>query len=171
MGGADVRKVPAAEDVTQCGEGGELAAAAVHARDGRGGRGAQVDAADRGAVRVPPGDWAQEGLADALHADADVAADVIRVVRLLIGRGAHRAGQDEVAEAGGKAFDLGFDPAGHVDVRAGRDVTVGPQRLLAGRGAGRIGDPGLNHEHVRVLRVLARRHFGLGRGDLLERAA
>ena len=92
-------------------------------------------------------------------------------MRLLIGRGAHRAGQDEAAEAGRKAFDLGFDPVGHVDVGAGRDVTVSPQRLLAGRGPGRIGNAGLNHQHVRVQRVLARRHFGLGRGDLLERAA
>ena len=92
-------------------------------------------------------------------------------MRLLIGRGARRSGQDEVAEAGGKAFDLDFDPVGHIDIGAGRDVTVGPQRPLAGRGAGQIGDPGLNHEHVRLLRVLARRHFGLGRGDLLERAA
>ena len=40
MGRTDVRKVPAAEDVTQGGEGGELAAAAVHARDGRSARGA-----------------------------------------------------------------------------------------------------------------------------------
>ena len=40
MGGTDVRKVPPAEDVTQGGKGRELAAAAVHARDGRGARGA-----------------------------------------------------------------------------------------------------------------------------------
>jgi hypothetical protein len=92
-------------------------------------------------------------------------------VRLLVGGGAHGAGQHEVAEAGREPLDLRLDPAGHVDLGAGWHVTVSPQRLLAGRGAGRIGDAGLDDEDVGAVRVRARRHFGLGRGDLLERAA
>jgi hypothetical protein len=140
----------------------------VHARQRRGGRRAEVDAADRGAVRVPPGHRARHGLPDRLHADGDVAADVVGVVRLLIDRGAHRPGQDEVAEARGEPLDLRLDRRGHVHVGPGGHVAVGPQRLPARRGAGRIGDARLDDEHVGTLRVLARRDLGLGRRDLLE---
>ena len=62
----------------------------MHAGDRRSRRRAQVDAADRRAVRIPPGHRPEDGLPYGLHADADVAADVVRVVRLLIGGGAHR---------------------------------------------------------------------------------
>src|SRR6266566_8464362 len=114
-GRADVGDVADAEDVAERGQRGQLAAAAVHAGDRRGRRGAQVDAADRRPVRVPPGHWAQDGLPQRLQADADVAADVVRVVRLLAGGGAHGAGQDQVAEAGGEPLNLRLDPVGHVD--------------------------------------------------------
>ena len=167
-GGTDVGVVPDAEDVAEGGQGGELTAAAVHARDRRSRRGAEVDAADRRPVGVPPGHRAQDRLPQGLPADADVAAHVVRVVRLLVGGGADRAGQDEVAEARGEPLDLRLYPAGHVDRGSGRHVAVGPQGLPAGRSARRIGDAGLDHEHVRVLRVLARGYFGLGGGDLLE---
>ena len=170
-GGTDVGVVPDAEDVAEGGQGGELTAAAVHAGDRRSRRGAEIDAADRRPVRVPPGYRAQDGLPQGLPADADVAAHVVRVMRFLVGGRADRAGQDEVAEPGGEPLDLRLDPAGHVDLGSGRHVTVGPQGRPAGRGAGRIGDARLDHEHVRVLRVLARGHFGLGRGDLLEGSA
>ena len=61
----------------------------------------------------------------------DVAADVVRVVRLHRGRPVRRAGQDPVAEPGREALDLGLDPVGHVDRRAGRDVAVRPGGRLA----------------------------------------
>jgi hypothetical protein len=167
-GGADVGSLADAEHVPQCGPCGEFAAPAVHAGDRRGGRRAQVDAADRRAVRVPLDGRPEHGLQHGLHADRDVAAHVVRVVRLLVGGGADGAGQDQVAEAGREPLDLRLDPAGHVHVGAGRHVRVGPQGVAAGRGAGRIGDGWLHDQHVRVLRVIARNDFGLGGGDLLE---
>jgi hypothetical protein len=167
-GRADVGDLPDAEDVAQRAAGGEFAAPAVHAGQRRGGRRAQVEAADRGPVGIPPGHRAQRGLPHRLHADGDVAADVVGVVRLLACRGAHRPGQDEVAEAGGEPLDLRLDRRGHVRGGPGRHVAVGPQRVPARRGAGRVGGPRLDHEHVGALRVLAGRDFGLGRGDLLE---
>src|SRR4029077_1244317 len=106
-----------------------------------------------------------------LHADADVATDVVRVARLLADGGTHGAGQHGGGEAGGEPLGLRLDPVGHVDVRTGWHVAVGPQGLLAGRGAGRIDHAGLDHEDVGLVRVLAGRYVGLGRGELLERAA
>src|ERR1700731_1749871 len=90
-GPADVGDLADAEPVAQGGERGEFAAAAVHAGDGRGGRGTQVDAADRGAVRVPLDGRPEHGLLHGLHADRDVAADVVGVVGLLGGGGADGA--------------------------------------------------------------------------------
>ena len=171
MGRADVGGLADAEHLAQRGQGGQFAAAAVHAGDRRGGRGAQVETADSGAVRVPADGRAEHGLPHALPADRDVAADVVRVVRLLGGRGLDRPGQDEIAESGREPLDLRLDPAGDVHVRSGGHVGVGPQRLAARRSPGRIGHAGLDDQHVRVLRVPARGHLGLGGGHLLIRPA
>jgi hypothetical protein len=122
-------------------------------------------------VRVPPRHRARHRLPQRLRADADVTADVVRVARLLAGGGAHGPGQHEVAEAGGEPLDLRLDPAGHVDIGTRRHVAVGPQGLAAGRGARGVRHAGLDHQHVRGLRMPARRDLGLGRRDLLERAA
>jgi hypothetical protein len=92
-------------------------------------------------------------------------------VGLLVDGRAHRPGQDEVAEAGGEPLDLRLDRRGHVHVGPGGDVAVGPQRVPARGGAGRVGDPGLDDEDVGAVRVLARGDFGLGLCDLLERSA
>ena len=91
---------PAAD--AQVGErrpGGAVAAHAVHAAARRGGRRAQVDAGQRGAVRVPPRRGPEERLPQRARPAVDVAADVVGVVPLHVGGGLDRPGQDQVAEA------------------------------------------------------------------------
>jgi hypothetical protein len=167
---AQVRPVPDAEHVPERGQRGQFAAAAVHGRAGRGRRRAQVDAPQRGPVRVPARHRPRHHLAHGLHAAGDV-ADVVRVHRLLLGRGPGMPGQHQVGEPGGEPLDLGLDPCRHVHRRPGRDMAVRPERVLSPGGAGGIRRARLDHQHVRRIRVLAAGHRGLAGGDLLERAA
>ena len=74
---------------------------------------------------------------------------------------ATRPVQDEVPEARGEAFYLGFDPLGHVEGRAVGDVAVGPDGVLALGGAGRVEEALLGEQDERPLGVLAPRYGGL----------
>ena len=105
---------------------------AVDAAARRGGGGAQVDALQRGAVRVPAHRRPEDHLAERGGARVDVPAHVARVVLLLVHRGAGRAAEDQVAKARGGALDLRLDPLGHVHVGPVGDVAVGPQCVAAG---------------------------------------
>src|SRR5690348_17560959 len=82
---AIVRLYPAAQ-IGQGGSGGRSTAHAVHAAARRGGRGAQVDALERGTVRVPPWHRARHGLPERPRPGVDVAADVVGVVGLITSR-------------------------------------------------------------------------------------
>ena len=150
---------PDAEHVAERGQRGQFAAAAVHGGTGRGRRRAQVHAAQRGPVRVPPGHRPGQHLAHGLRAAGDVPADVVGVHRLLLRRGPGVPRQHQVGEPGGEPLDLGLDPRGHVHRGPRRDVAVGPQRVLAAGRPARVGDARLDHEHVRRLRVLAAGHL------------
>ena len=137
---------------------------------GGGGR-AQVDVLERRPVRVPLEGRTEHGLDQAGRAPGDVAAHVVGVVPLLVGRGQDRAGQDQVREPGCEPLDLGLDGRRHVHVGAGGDVAVPPQRLLAVRGPGGIGHPGLDDDAVGTVRVPAGLDVGLAGRHLGERAA
>ena len=57
----------------------------------------------------------EDQLTDVLDPAVDVAADIVRVVRLHARRPMRGPGEDAVAEARREAFDLGLDPVRHVD--------------------------------------------------------
>ena len=78
----------------QGGPGGPDAAHPVDPAARRSRGRAQVDPASRGGVWIEPGDRAGEELSDVLDPGVDVAADVVRVLALEVGRQADRAGQD-----------------------------------------------------------------------------
>src|ERR1019366_4951358 len=104
------------------------------------------------------------------RASADVASDVVGVVRLGF-CGIHgRAPEDEVHEPGCETFDLGLDASGHVDRRASRHVAVGPERLLSGRGSGWVHDAWLDDDAVGAIRVATGRDVSLALGHLGEGA-
>ena len=81
------------------------------------------------------------------------------------------AGEDDVAEAGGEALDLGFDDVGAVDGGAVGDVAVGPGGVLAFGGAGGVEEAGLDEEDEGTVVEAAVEGVVLGVGDLCERAA
>jgi len=92
-------------------------------------------------------------------------------VLLHLGRGADRAGEDPVGEAGGEPLDLGLDARRHVDRRARRHVAVGPERRPPGRRPAVVDDRRLDDEAEGGLGVAAGVHLGLGPPDLGQRAA
>src|SRR5437762_9303033 len=138
---------------------------------GWGRRRADEDAGVRGRVRIAADRRPGPELAEILEAAEDVAADEVRIVVLDLGRSPGRNRQDPVPGARGEALDLAQDRLGHVDPRAVRDVTVGPDGVLALRRARWIEQRGLRQEHERALRDAAAPNGVLARGDLLERAA
>ena len=69
----------------------------------------QEEPLDRRAVRRQRRDRPQDELPEPVAAAADVAADEVAVARLEIGGAEDVAGENEVAEAGGVALDLGLD--------------------------------------------------------------
>src|ERR1700712_3624969 len=85
------------------------AAHAVHGAAGMGGGAGHVEAAQRGAVARELRRRAEDELLVELHrAAAEVAADEARGLGLRGGGAADRAGQDERAEAGCEALQLGL---------------------------------------------------------------
>ena len=149
------RRAP--EVVVEHGAGRVDTAHPVHPSTRGGGCRAQVDVLQRGPVRVPPDRRSEHGLHQGRRPPGDVPAHVVGVLALLVDGGEDRAGHDQVREAGGEPFDLGLHGRRHVDVRAGGDVAVAPQRLSAGRGPGGVGHPGLDDDAVRTVGVPARR--------------
>ena len=95
------------------------------------GRRAQIDPLQVRAVRVPARRGPQHGLAEVGHAPVDVPADVVGVVRLELGGGHRRAGEDEIPKPGCEPLDLGLDALGHVDGRPRGHVAVAPQGVTA----------------------------------------
>jgi len=142
------------------------AAHAVDAAARRGRRRTEVDAAARRGVRVEPGDRPGEELAEILEAAVDVAADIVRVVGLDLGRQADGPGEDRIPEAGREPLDLGLDPGAHVERGAARDVAVRPAGVPAVRGAARVEAARLDdivEQTIRALEfsILAKYAFGL----------
>src|SRR5690606_23911752 len=123
--------------------GSPVAAHTVNAAPRRRGRRAQVHALERRVVGPGGLAGAKEELEPRVRPTCDVAADEVWVV-LLQSAGAHfGAHEDGVAETGREPFDLGFNATGDVlscgglQVR-GREVSVGPERVLPRRRAGGI---------------------------------
>ena len=137
--------------------GGVQTAHAVDAGTGRGRGRAQVQAGCSGRPRPQRHHRAGEQLAQVGDAAGDVAADVVGVVRLDLGRGGAAAAEDRSPEAGGEAFDLALDRIGHVDGRPVGHVAVGPQRVATRRRPGAVEQARLGDEHERTLRVPAAR--------------
>src|SRR3954467_11908190 len=86
--------------------GGVVAADPVRAGARRRGGGADVQTRGPGAVGIEPDPGPEEDLAGTVGAGDDVAAHVVRVVGLEIGRPAHAARDDPVAKARRKPLDL-----------------------------------------------------------------
>ncbi len=101
-----------------------------------------------------------------LAPDADVAADVVRVVRLQRRGVAGVDRHDPLAEARGEALDLGEGGLGGVPVVGVRHVRVQPQGVDVTLRAGGVGEVLLAHQDERALRHHASGHGALGRGDL-----
>jgi hypothetical protein len=79
---------------------------------------------------------------------------------------------DDVAKAGGEAFDLRFDPLGHVDLATVRHVAVRVSRVCFPFGA-RMRSKLLCWQTIRK-RVIGRAAFPhrlLGLGDIFQRTA
>ena len=110
-------------------------------------------------------------LADVGDARVDVAADMVRVVCLDVGRRAGRPREDQVPKAGSEPFHLRFDAIRHVDGRAGRHVAVRPGGVPARRSPRRIPRLVLREEGERAVRRTARGHLALRADDLIERPA
>ena len=103
-------------------------------------------------VRHAARDRAREELAQVGRAAVDVAADVVRVVRLAARPGPSRCARGRASRKPGReALDLRLDRGSrHVDGRAVRHVAVGPQRVRAGGRAGRVEQALLGDEHERA---------------------
>ena len=148
------------------------AAHAVDAAAGRRRGRAEVDRRVRRRVRLDeaprrPG----EQLAEVHPPAADVAADVVRVGRLELGRAGRPELEDPLAAARREPLDLGQDRLGHVGRRAVRNVAVGPDGVAAGGRPRPVEAAGLGEQDERPLGEAALRDEPLGPGDLLERAA
>src|SRR5262249_58835520 len=122
-------------------------------------------------VWVEAGHWTGEELPQVEAAAGDVAADVVRVVCLKLGRGRLRERQDSLPEARGKPLDLTEDRLGHLRGGAVRDVAVRPDGVLARRRAGGVEQAVLREQHERPGMDLAACCGGLRRLDLLESPA
>src|SRR5437588_3823494 len=103
-------RATAVAGVGQGGSGGGIARHPMHgsARKRRGA--AEIQAAERRAVRRKAWNGAEDDLAQAVAATADIAPDEIAVALLEIGRAHHVARQDPSAKARREAFDLRLDP-------------------------------------------------------------
>ena len=65
-------------------------------------------------------------MSQVLHAAVDISADIVWVISFHVGSGIHMPGEDQIAKAGGKALDLGFNLGGDVPGRAVRDMAICP---------------------------------------------
>src|SRR5438067_48511 len=103
----------------------------MHATAGRRRRRAEIELAV--GRRVEPPCWTDEELPEVGDPAVDVAADVVGVMALDVGRTHDVTRQDARSESWGESFDLRLDPLAHVDGRSIRDMAVGPADMLAGR--------------------------------------
>ena len=120
-------------------------------------------------VGIPADHRAEQGLTQVLLATVDVAADVVRVVRLHRRGIACRSGEDQVAEARREPLDLVLDDTGQVHGRTVRHVAIRPADVLAGGGAARVGDGGLDEQDERSTWDPAAGHRVLGCHDVPHR--
>ena len=158
--------------VAEGGGGGVESAHAVDAAAGWGGGRAEVEVGCGGAVLAAGG--AEEELAQVDRSAADVAADEVGVHGFQRGGRGDVAGEDASAEAGGEAFDLGFEA---VERGCGigiwstvGDVAVGPGDVLALGSAAGVEESGLGNEDEGAFGVAAGGHGGFGGGDLRQAA-
>ncbi len=106
-----------------------------------------------------------------LEATVDVAAHVVRVVDLEVGRPRHMLGDDPVAKSRCEPLDLPKDPLGRVARPSVGDVAVGPHHVPALGRSRRVMPRRLGDEHERPVVHPALRHRALRSGHLLERPA
>ena len=124
------------------------------------------------AIRVERRPRPEDELADVLDPAVDVAADVVRVVRLHRGRArASRGRGSGRGSPGAKRSTCASIRSVMSTVEPGGHVAVRPGRRLARRRPRRVPRRVLDEQHVRPLRVAAGGDLRLRRGDLVERAA
>src|SRR5216683_6934990 len=104
---------------------------AMHATGGRRGGRAEVQTPIR--CRVEPRCWPDEELPQVGDSAVDVAADVVGIVALDVGRRHDVTGEDARGEARGESLDLRLDSLAHVDRRSIRHMAIGPTDVLARR--------------------------------------
>src|SRR5947209_1521143 len=139
-------RATAVAGVGEGGSGGGIARHPVHssARKRRGA--AEIQAAERGAVRRKAWNGAEDDLAQAVAAAADVAPDEIAVAPLELGRAHDVARKDPPAKARREPLDLRLDPLHLLIERRApvdpgpRTVRIGPRGVLAGGRPRRIGE-------------------------------
>src|SRR5919197_1489234 len=137
----------------------------MDAAAGRRRGGAEVDPARRRAVR--DASRPEDELAEIHDPAVDVAAEVVAVVRLEIGRQPDRPGEDELPESRREPLHLRLDRRDPVERRSVRDVAVRPGGVLSVRRACRVEEALLREQHERARRSVV----PLGPGDLVERRA
>ena len=137
--------------VKQDGLSGMESAHAMHAASGRGGGGAEKKARVWRAMRARAGDGAGKELLPIGDAADDIASDVVGIMGFHLPAVVGACGEDGVLEAGGKTFDLAFDPVTHIQAAAVRDVAVGPKDVFSCGCAGGVAKGGLSGEDKRFL--------------------
>src|SRR3954452_22417847 len=142
----------------------------MHAAPGRRGGRADVEAF-AGAVGIGCEARANERLDGGVGAADDVAADVVRIRGLEIGRRASGAADDPLPQAGCKALDLGDDDVGGVAAIGVRYVRVGPDRVDVPGRAARVREVLLCDQHEGALGQPAPVRLALRRNYLLEAPA
>jgi hypothetical protein len=109
-----------------------------------------------------------EELADVLDAAVDVAADVVRVVRLHRRGRMGRAGEDALAKGGRETLDLGLDPGRHAHGGSRRHVAIGPGGAIARRRSRPVPGLVLDEQDEGAIGMSPDSHVRLRGRDFLE---
>ena len=143
----------------------------MHARPRRRRRRAQIHAGQRRAIRIQRQPRPRQRLPQRCRSAADVAPDVVGVVRLHLHRPGRVPRRNAVAEARREALDLRFDCSSEIAAVAVRHVAVRPRRVHAVRSAARVEQRVLRQQHERPLAAHSAPRIALGTRDLLDAPA
>src|SRR3954452_23666450 len=132
------------------------------------GAGGEIDPVVGCRIRIAARERPRQHLHEVVRAAGDVAADDVRIVRLVLDAVPRVPRQDSVAESGRESLVLRFDDAGHVVRRSIRNVAVRPTGVLAGRRARVIEKALLRDEDERLSTVASFPDVRFVRSDLLD---